>query len=909
MKDFISLAACKGTSPVRTLGKIISRPHLTNRLMQQRQRPRLVCGPTGFGKTSLLLDYADTMFGFQHTFWLDAGSPCFVRDLDAGDFAARIFEVDEAAACVVLEDVPALDEVRLQRLGNLADTLGAKGCELLMTATPVAAKALEGLFGLADVDSEHLLLTDAEWSGYLAGAHRDETGDIRERMQRIPGMSWGRASGYDCERAALGDLAGEGLPREAGALLTCLVLWQRGTLDEVSESLHAGTPELYAAGGDGGSETSDGPFATRNLRDLLAAWPLVWLDEDSGAFCTLPCSPKGIVRALRSRLDDAAAVWGFTDATQVLATTATWLLASGDGERAAAIAQALPRSGDRAAWLAAHQVQLMDDGWLLEACALFEAVGTALAKNPHVWRLRSGQALRLHALGFNDAARGLVREMLLSAGTPAEERLLACLTQVWAAAPERRARALVQLAEVLETWDCEHQSSPSAGIAELARFVLEAGRHEGGDVEQSLRGHRRWRQAVARRTGEEQRISSVCAIYGAYLLCRELKPAAADGGEETRRELLDLREWVLWQLRDRRETMYTAASRLSAPASWLMECLQLLQDAGLPPVSLPSAVIAAYRRTTEHLARQQRAARTRFGFNGSDNGTGIASPAATALPAASSRGKGGGIAADTPPNTPLLYVRLFGALEVRIGDRQVPVREFSRQKVKVLMALLTLNAGRELSRGQLVAELWPSSYADVAARSFYSIWSRLRHALADQSGECPYLQRMQHGFRLDGRLVRSDVARIEEICRVFLLGRVDGQRWLELLEEFEDLYRGDLLPSEDESQAIRTARTQCQRRAIDALLEASSRLLEEGEERVALLFAYAAYTREAQREDVYWMLMRAQVACDQRTSAVDTFLACKQMLSEGLGLDPSKKMLDLYVSIINDEESGFRMAM
>ncbi|MBQ3386836.1 MAG: SARP family transcriptional regulator, partial [Eggerthellaceae bacterium] len=87
MKDFIALAACKGRSPVRISRTPRPRPHLMNRLLCDRHALRIVCAPDGFGKTTLLYEYADTMFGFEGVFWLDGASPCFLRDLDDGRLA------------------------------------------------------------------------------------------------------------------------------------------------------------------------------------------------------------------------------------------------------------------------------------------------------------------------------------------------------------------------------------------------------------------------------------------------------------------------------------------------------------------------------------------------------------------------------------------------------------------------------------------------------------------------------------------------------------------------------------------------------------------------------------------------------------------------------------------------------
>ena len=50
-------------------------------------------------------------------------------------------------------------------------------------------------------------------------------------------------------------------------------------------------------------------------------------------------------------------------------------------------------------------------------------------------------------------------------------------------------------------------------------------------------------------------------------------------------------------------------------------------------------------------------------------------------------------------------MRLLGGLDVRIGEQQVDMQAFSRQKTKTLVALLVLARGRELSRERLLETL------------------------------------------------------------------------------------------------------------------------------------------------------------------------------------------------------------
>ena len=143
MKDYIALAACKGSSPARHFPEIRTRTHLMTRLLDRRDCVRLIWAPAGFGKTALALDYADTIFGFSHVFWFDATSPCFVRDVDNGDFAARILEEDGHAACVIIDGVPSLNELRLRALHQAAGELLAHDCEVLLTAASMSGRSFQ----------------------------------------------------------------------------------------------------------------------------------------------------------------------------------------------------------------------------------------------------------------------------------------------------------------------------------------------------------------------------------------------------------------------------------------------------------------------------------------------------------------------------------------------------------------------------------------------------------------------------------------------------------------------------------------------------------------------------------------------------------------------------------------------
>ena len=81
---------------------------------------------------------------------------------------------------------------------------------------------------------------------------------------------------------------------------------------------------------------------------------------------------------------------------------------------------------------------------------------------------------------------------------------------------------------------------------------------------------------------------------------------------------------------------------------------------------------------------------------------------------------------------------------------------------------------------------------------------------------------------------------------------------------------------------------------------AAMRLVDEGNPEWGIWFARAALTYDKTREDAYVALMRAQAANGQRTAAMTTYLTCRRILSEELGIDPSSETDTLYGDLLDE---------
>lgn len=251
--------------------------------------------------------------------------------------------------------------------------------------------------------------------------------------------------------------------------------------------------------------------------------------------------------------------------------------------------------------------------------------------------------------------------------------------------------------------------------------------------------------------------------------------------------------------------------------------------------------------------------------------------------------------------TPTLMVSLFGGVEAWVGTDGSDLRQIKRRNAKIALAMLAMNHGREIPKERMASTLWPDASADAARQNLYAIWSYLRKVLRVGSS-CPYLISTQTGYKVDSRFVASDSQRFEELCKDLLFGRNDKDAWEELYEKVSGDFSEDFLPEITDNVYVDAMRRRFRMQLVDGLVEASNRMEREGETRGAIWFAREALRRDHTREDAYIALMEAQIACNQRGAALDTYFECRRHLSEQLGIDPSRRIVELYRSVIESEE-------
>ncbi len=871
MAEFVAASACNGCRPKHLRGRIqYQRSGLLSRMIKRRDVARFLIAPSGFGKTALALTYAEAIFGFRDVFWMSAKSPCFLRDVDRGSLVPTILSLSRPSSLVVFEDIEPLDASRVAVVSSCIDALLEHGLEVIVTMTPYARSLAERQLDCVCIEATDLLVSADELNDLSQDARYTVPGNIPARSaEGMPAMVWDTQNAVGDMLAAI---VKDNPPTDTLARIFIMTVLIEGSLADVDT--FAGEPR---------SDT---------LEEMENYYPFVGMCARDESFQACEFDIACITRAFGNRLERIAAHSPFSDVDTFIARLADVLLARGKGERACILVRESCNAAARFSWLASRGVALGAAGCLLPAHRLFEC--RSLRLTSHTASLFAGEAQRLAGLGMESQRNRITEQVLCKTSTPDDVRLRVALLAACGSSASLRDEA-VDMLSGLAGGRFSLATSEAAAVLENA--------FESDDCDEALGA------AIVSIANDDAKLHTLLDVLNAATAVGEaytalyiflLEAASLWWNREQTIGILDSVDSYFRRLDDTDASvgpgevrLLTLRDRLRAnyPLKGRMHSVPALRAR----IGAMDRKLFAQRSELEQEQRRQ-----------AMDTTASEAHASRSIRKVSEAGFGASAATvSTVEAVPTLHVRLFGGLDVSIGNVDIPAHMFSRQKVKTLLAILVLNRGRELVREHLAAQLWPNSSHKTAQRNYNTIWTTLRRALMlPGTDESPYLVRLQYSCKLDARFVSCDVYEFEEMCGRLMLEAPDSESWAAVDARVKELYRGELLPGENDDEFIKMYREECRMKYIDALVSAAQRLLDNKEMRSALWFAQAVVREEPTREDAYTLLMRAQIALGQRTAALETYFRCKRYLSEELGIDPSSETVSLYTSVI-ESDPGF----
>jgi predicted ATPase/DNA-binding SARP family transcriptional activator len=251
-------------------------------------------------------------------------------------------------------------------------------------------------------------------------------------------------------------------------------------------------------------------------------------------------------------------------------------------------------------------------------------------------------------------------------------------------------------------------------------------------------------------------------------------------------------------------------------------------------------------------------------------------------------------------------VGVLGPLEVTDAAGR-PVR-VGGQRVRALLILLALDAGRVVSARSLIERLWPDGDGDGrptdAANALQSLVSRLRVALRQAGLPDCVLESSAVGYRLAASAAAVDALAFEAQARrgAQALASGDAATAARLLGEALAYWRGPALAdvADEEFAAVPAARlTELRDAALLDRIEADLTLGAAGPVLIGELRELTGADPLAERRT--GLLMRALAATGRQAEALAVYQRTRHLLADSLGVDPSPQLERAYLAVLRQE--------
>lgn len=871
MVNYLQSCACRGRRPRNlTLSSYYSRKELLTRLIQNRRSPIFLVAPHLSGRTTLAIEYAESIFSFKGVFWFDGKSPCLLRDIDNGSLAATLLEFPDEPGLIVIDDLPFVGESRLKKVAQLFNDLVDQGWELIVVMVPACDIFTTEVKDVYRIHASDFLLDNAEIDSLRSKNEcLQKPAKNFTDIERIAGAFW--QPNNDPISFLKTASNKESLPDDALLIYFILLVLGEGSFEDIGLFVKGKTAHI--------------------LESALKEYPYLGLDFCQQRFSCHVFSVEDISAVFSTLLANLIEYSRFNGRGSLILRLADALLGKGSPERACSLVETMATPAQKCAWLDNRNDHLFKVGCFLAPHTLHESL--RLSEGSCRYRLILAEGWRLYFLDQKKKAAAVASRVMRVGGIDDRYKLDAALLILRSQASAQLALKAYALLEATLSYsgnplaDCESIPMHKASSVDLLpRKILSL-------MELCLRDcpcdAEKMIEVIRKLDGG---LNVMTCLLVRLLESFEEKKVGDTTSEKSKNVEVSLR-FVdtcyrhLESLREQEGLGFLEADLLGAIARCEGSALVGKRSSSALDLHAWARIyeidLCAQRNTLARQLEIQAVKREEYCRTHPDELRNHAPPTLT-----------------LPSPTPCLSVRLFGGLEVMIGDRVVDHRLFSRQKVKTLLALLVINQGKEISRDRVAGILWPESSRESARRNLYSIWSLLRKALQTSAGDCPYLIRTQFSYKLDSTHLTSDVFDFTMLCRRLLFGNPDVDEWTRAFTLVNDLYAGDFMPTETSNEVVMKARESYRAQLVDSFAMAALRLCEIGEYHMALWFSQVAVSHDPTREDAYSLLMRAQASLGQRTAALDTYFKCRKYLSEELGIDPCSNTNMLYQEIVSE---------
>ena len=246
-----------------------------------------------------------------------------------------------------------------------------------------------------------------------------------------------------------------------------------------------------------------------------------------------------------------------------------------------------------------------------------------------------------------------------------------------------------------------------------------------------------------------------------------------------------------------------------------------------------------------------------------------------------------------------MWFGILGTTEVRSADGETVA--VGGPRVRSLLALLVLNAGRLVTTEHLIDGLYGEDPPADAANALQSQVSRLRRGL----GTGGLVEFDSAGYRLAADPDDTDVHRFERLAgegrRALAAGDPAGAA--ALLREALGLWRGPALADVTDAPFAEAQATRLEELRVAAAEDRAEAALELGEYREIVAELRDLVATDPLRERLRGLLMRALYGGGRQAEALAVFEDARRVLADELGADPSPELAEVHLAVLRAEPS------
>ena len=238
-----------------------------------------------------------------------------------------------------------------------------------------------------------------------------------------------------------------------------------------------------------------------------------------------------------------------------------------------------------------------------------------------------------------------------------------------------------------------------------------------------------------------------------------------------------------------------------------------------------------------------------------------------------------------------LELHVLGPFQAALDGE--PITTFESDKVRALLAYLAVEGHRPHARTALAGLLWPDCSDSAALGNLRHALSNLRAAVRGRQSDPPLVHVTRDTLQFN---LRSDCTLDCAALLVAAEGATDA------LERAIAAYRGPLLEGLFSDSAafeewMLLKREHFRQRALAALHQLADLHEQQGQHAQAASLARRAIELEPWEEESHQQLMRALARSGRRGAALGQYEACRRLLSEQLGVEPSPETTALRDAI------------